>query len=98
MPKDLEQSNIIRPKMPGEFDWWIEICTDNPSCIYYFGSFDSFASADLAQHGYILDLLEEGAKIRSVKIEKCQPQQLTIVVSKTNCLNNIYHNKSLLNP
>ena len=80
-----------------EPNWWIEIRTNNPSCIYYFGAFDSFTAAALAQYGYILDLQDEGAKIISVKIEKCEPQQLTIVISHTNCMNDIRHNKSLLN-
>lgn len=72
--------NTVQLKTSLEFDWWIEICTDNPSCIYYFGAFENFIAAALAQHGYIQDLQDEDAKIISIKIEQCQPQQLTVEV------------------
>lgn len=84
MFKNLEKSNIIRSKTPWKFDWWIEICTDNPLCIYYFGAFESFTLAESAQDGYILDLLNENAKIISVKIQQCQPQQLTVEIKNKN--------------
>ena len=61
-------------------DWWIEIRTANPSCIYYFGAFESFTAAALSQYGYILDLLTESAKILSAEIKQCQPEHLTVVI------------------
>jgi Domain of unknown function (DUF1816) len=60
------------------FSWWIEVFTAHPSCIYYFGPFDSQREADLAQDGYLEDLRSEGAHIVSVRSQLCQPRKLTI--------------------
>ena len=60
-----------------EFGWWIEILTDNPRYIYYFGPFDSYWEAEWHKNGYIHDLKEEEAKIINIEIEKCQPKVLT---------------------
>ena len=68
--------NLDRPEKSPE-DWWIEIRTANPLCIYYFGAFESFTAAVQAQYGYILDLLAEEAKILSAEIKQCQPEHLT---------------------
>ena len=59
-----------------EFGWWIEILTDNPNYIYYFGPFDSYWEAEWHKSGYIEDLEAEKARIVNVEIEKCQPRQL----------------------
>lgn len=59
-------------------DWWIEICTTNPLCIYYFGAFNSSWEATLAKDGYIQDLKQEKAEISAIRIKQCQPRQLTI--------------------
>ena len=59
-------------------NWWIEICTANPFCIYYFGAFDSFWEALLAKSGYIQDLKQEGAELTVINIKQCKPTQLTI--------------------
>ena len=72
--------NLDEPQESTETDWWIEIRTANPSCIYYFGAFESCTVAALARHGYILDLLAESAKILSVEIKQCQPKQLTVII------------------
>ena len=63
------------PKPP----YWVEIKTNNPTCIYYFGHFDNPLAAKLMQQGYIKDLLNEGATVVSVKIKRCEPEQLTII-------------------
>jgi len=57
---------------------WLEIITDNPQCIYYFGPFLSMEDAELAQAGYLADLEEEKAQIVSVEIKRCQPENLTV--------------------
>lgn len=72
--------NLDEPNKSTEPDWWIEIRTDNPSCLYYFGAFDSFATAVSVKDDYISDLLAEKATILSVEIKQCQPQQLTTVL------------------
>ncbi|HEY9726906.1 MAG TPA: DUF1816 domain-containing protein [Chroococcales cyanobacterium] len=58
--------------------WWVEIVTDKPSCIYYFGPFLSKQEAKLHCPGYIEDLEQEDAVIVSWNIKQYQPKQLTI--------------------
>ncbi|NEP57095.1 MAG: DUF1816 domain-containing protein [Symploca sp. SIO2G7] len=58
--------------------YWVEIVTDNPQCTYYFGPFLSSQEADEAKAGYIEDLEGESAKIISVEVQRCQPNNLTI--------------------
>ncbi|MGB7444830.1 MAG: DUF1816 domain-containing protein [Coleofasciculaceae cyanobacterium] len=58
--------------------FWLEIITDNPKCIYYFGPFLSAKEAALAQAGYLEDLEEEKAQIISVETKRCQPDNLTV--------------------
>ena len=58
--------------------WWIEIRTEIPPCTYYFGPFDSLKEAEISQHGYIEDLVEEKARGIKVELKRCQPQMLTI--------------------
>ena len=60
--------------------WWIEIKTDKPRYIYYFGAFDSYWDTISIKNDYIQDLEEEGAKIIDIQIKKCQPEQLTVCV------------------
>lgn len=67
-------TRLRKPKLP----WWVEIKTNIPPCIYYFGPFDRLKEAKLAQHGYIEDLVEEKAQGITVEIKRCQPQILTI--------------------
>lgn len=62
-----------------EVPYWIEIKTDNPACIYYFGHFDSPWAAKLMHKEYIQDLIDEDAKVVSVQLKQCNPQELTIV-------------------
>ena len=58
--------------------WWIEIVTDKPSCIYYFGPFLSQQEAKLNCPGYIQDLEQEEAVIVSLNIKQYRPKELTI--------------------
>jgi hypothetical protein len=62
------------PKPP----YWIEIKTNNPTYVYYFGHFDSPLAAKLMEKDYIDDLIDESAIVVSVKIKQCQPEELTI--------------------
>lgn len=68
------------PKPP----YWIEIKTNNPTCVYYFGHFNHPLAAKLMQHGYIEDLVDEKAIVVSVKIKRCEPEQLTIIKAEKN--------------
>ena len=58
-------------------DWWLKVKTQSPSCIYYFGPFDSKEEARLSQSGYLEDLVQEGAQKIKTAVEKARPQQLT---------------------
>ncbi|HAA30481.1 MAG TPA: hypothetical protein DCE56_25830 [Cyanobacteria bacterium UBA8553] len=58
--------------------FWVEIVTDNPHCIYYFGPFFSTQEADEAKGGYVEDLENEGAQGISVTVKRCKPTNLTI--------------------
>ena len=58
--------------------YWVEIVTDNPHCIYYFGPFLTSQEANEAKPGYIEDLEGESALIVSVNVQRCQPDNLTI--------------------
>jgi Domain of unknown function (DUF1816) len=59
-------------------DWWVEIITTTPHCIYYFGPFETHEEAVVAYPGYIEDLDGEGAKGILVMIKCCNPEVLTI--------------------
>ncbi len=63
-----------RPIQP----YWIEITTQQPRCIYYFGAFDSRTEAKEMRQGYIEDLVAEKTIGISVKIKRCMPTKLTI--------------------
>ena len=58
--------------------FWIEITTDKPTCIYYFGPFLTKKEAKATQSGYIEDLKNEGTQGINAKIKRCKPQNLTI--------------------
>ena len=66
-------------KTKPELSWWVKIITARPSCIYYFGPFDSQTEAAEAQHGYLEDLIEEKASGISIEIKQDQPKLLTIL-------------------
>jgi hypothetical protein len=58
--------------------WWVEITTENPKCLYYFGPFGSSASANAHQSGYIQDLEQEGAQNIRASVKRMKPQSLTV--------------------
>jgi hypothetical protein len=58
--------------------YWLEVITDYPWCVYYFGPFGTIQEAELSQHGYLQDILEESAQLMSVTIKQICPQNLTI--------------------
>ncbi len=59
-------------------DWWAEITTIKPRCIYYFGPFPTSFAAKAAYPGYIEDLDSEGAQGIVVEIKRCRPDVLTV--------------------
>jgi hypothetical protein len=58
-------------------DWWVEIKTTNPNCIYYFGPFQCKDEAKAYYPGYIEDLVAEGAENFEIHIKRCLPDSLT---------------------
>jgi hypothetical protein len=58
--------------------WWIEIVTETPSCVYYFGPYATVEDAETARPGFEMDLRQEGAKGVRIKIKRFKPEQLTI--------------------
>lgn len=58
--------------------WWLQVITNRPYCIYYFGPFDTWKEAELAQNGYIEDLNQEGAEGIYAQIRLDNPSELTI--------------------
>lgn len=63
-----------------KFGWWIEILTNNPNYLYYFGSFDNYWEAEWSKNGYIQDLEEERAIIVNIEINQCQPKKLDMPI------------------
>lgn len=58
--------------------YWVEIVTDNPHCIYYFGPFTTRRQAKQFEPGYLEDLKQEGAHVLLTKVQRCRPQSLTV--------------------
>jgi hypothetical protein len=58
--------------------WWAEVTTENPSCVYYFGPFDSSQEAAAHQDGYVEDLHNEGAINIKIELKQSQPPILTV--------------------
>lgn len=58
--------------------WWVEICTAQPRCVYYFGPFASWLDAKGSQAGYVEDLQDEDAQGIIVQIKRCNPEILTV--------------------
>lgn len=58
--------------------WWVEITTDSPCCLYYFGPFLSVKEAKAHQGGYVQDLEQEGAQNIVAKVKRCKPTDLTV--------------------
>jgi hypothetical protein len=62
----------------GKGEWWIEVMTTQPLCIYYFGPFSNPQEAKAMQPGYIEDLTQEGVKSIQAVVKQCQPTRLTV--------------------
>lgn len=59
--------------------YWLEITTENPQCIYYFGPFATREEAITCQSGYLDDLSAEGAINIKVNLQRrSTPEELTI--------------------
>lgn len=58
--------------------WWAEITTIKPHCVYYFGPFKTSAEAQATYPGYVEDLNNEGAEGIVVVIKRCNPKELTM--------------------
>ncbi len=59
--------------------FWVEVMTENPNCIYYFGPFLTAAEAHASEEGYLEDIESEGANCFKVSVKRCKPSQLTVV-------------------
>ena len=59
-------------------DYWVEITTNSPRCIYYFGPFETKGEADESIAGYVEDLSGEGAQGIDITVKRDRPTQLTI--------------------
>jgi hypothetical protein len=58
-------------------NWWVEVTTSQPACLYYFGPFASLKEAVEMRPGYIDDLVAEGAENIISAIKQCWPKELT---------------------
>jgi hypothetical protein len=58
--------------------WWVEVITETPLCLYYFGPFLSVKEADDMKTGYLEDLKLEGAQGIKVAVKRCKPHNLTV--------------------
>ena len=66
-----------------KFGWWIEILTNKPKYIYYFGGFDSYWEIKSLKYKYIQDLKRKQIEIVDIQVLQCQPEELVIpVISK----------------
>ena len=58
--------------------FWVEIVTEDPICIYYFGPFLTASEAHDTKVGYLEDIKSEGTRILSVSVRRCKPSRLTV--------------------
>ena len=58
--------------------FWVEITTEIPACIYYFGPFLTEQEAHAEKQGYWDDLVSEGAMGIQMVVKRCRPTELTI--------------------
>jgi hypothetical protein len=71
------QSSNLSEDSEGKWGWWIELKTENPSYLYYFGPFSTPKEAETLKLGYIQDLAEENATVTTATVLWCKPKQLT---------------------
>jgi hypothetical protein len=58
--------------------FWVEIMTETPKCVYYFGPFLTEDEAQEAEPGYVEDIESEGAEGLQVAVKRCKPECLTL--------------------
>lgn len=58
--------------------FWVEIKTEVPACIYYFGPFLTEQEANEEKQGYWDDLEAEKAQGIQMIVKRCRPTELTI--------------------
>jgi hypothetical protein len=61
----------------GRGNWWVEITTELPNCVYYFGPFIDSQEAHCMCPDYVQDLMVEGAQKIQAVIKRCYPAELT---------------------
>lgn len=59
-------------------NWWLEMGTVNPRCLYFFGPFEDQLAAESSKEGFSQDLEGENARVLCSKVKFCQPRQLTL--------------------
>ena len=60
--------------------YWVEITTDNPRCVYYFGPFLNKQDSQLATDGYLEDLRGENAQNITYRIKRFKPDYHNLTV------------------
>lgn len=85
----MELFNIVKNLFIGFVEglstpWWVEITTEQPPCIYYFGPFQTSFEAKATCPGYIEDLKSEEAQGIEFIIKLCKPDVLTIFDEQVN--------------
>ena len=58
--------------------WWVEVKTEQPECIYYFGPFLTANEAQRAMPGYVEDLEQENAEGINAVVKRCKPNEVTV--------------------
>jgi hypothetical protein len=58
--------------------WWVEVTTQSPACVYYFGPFNSAKEAEIELPGFLEDLEDEKAQGIQAVVKRCQPSELTV--------------------
>jgi Domain of unknown function (DUF1816) len=58
--------------------WWVEVTTQVPPCVYYFGPFNSSKEAETELPGFLEDLQQESAQGIQAVVKRCQPSELTV--------------------
>jgi Domain of unknown function (DUF1816) len=61
-----------------ELNWWLEVGTIHPICIYFFGPFEDPLEAEFSKEGFSQDLEGENARLLYSDVKLCKPRQLTI--------------------
>lgn len=72
----------VRPKSSEQaspsLGWWLQVDTQNPIGIRYFGPFRSQEEAESLKYKYCLDLTHDHIRVLDCRAKFCQPRQLVI--------------------